>query len=310
MNEGSDATAIGDSPQVASRGLLRAWVAELRIHQWLKNGFVLVPLVFSGNLFVGDAQRGALLAFAAFCLAASAVYVANDLADRVQDGAHPVKRHRPIAAGQISTATAIVGGVLLALGGAFLAWSVSADVLGILLGYLALNALYSLYLKHVVILDVFLIAAFFVLRLVAGARAVGVSPSLWLLLCGGLLALYLGFAKRRHELVLLGTSSGTHRTVLSQYTTAFLDQLSTVLLAVTIVAYIMFTRESQTAQRLHADTLSYSTVMVLFGVFRYLYLVHKSEGGNPAETLLGDRALLGTVLLWIVYCATIIYRNA
>jgi 4-hydroxybenzoate polyprenyltransferase len=158
-----------------------------------------------------------------------------------------------------------------------------------------------------VIVDVFVIAAFFVMRLVAGALAVNVKPSIWLLLCGGLLALYLGFAKRRHELVLLGGGSPTHRAVLADYSTTFLDQLSVVLLSVTIVSYIMYTLESDTARIVGSESLSYSTAFVLYGVLRYLYLVHRNEGGNPTETLLTDRSLLAAVVLWGAYCGAIIY---
>ena len=155
----------------------------------------------------------------------------------------------------------------------------------------------------------FAIASFFVLRLVGGSAAIGVVPSVWLLLCGGLLALYLGFAKRRAELQLLGASSADHRAVLSQYSTGFLDQLSVVLLSVTIVSYIMYTIASPTALEVGSDALSYSTVFVLYGVLRYLYLVHRSsEGGDPAETLLTDRALIATVLFWFIYCAYVVYR--
>ena len=166
-----------------------------------------------------------------------------------------------------------------------------------------------MWIKHVVILDVFAISAFFVLRLLAGAAAVDVRPSVWLVLCGGLLALYLGFAKRRHEIVLLGEGSSDHRAVLSQYSTPFLDQLSVVLLAVTIVSYIMYTLESDTARQLGGESLSYSTVFVLYGVLRYLYLVHRRLDGNPSEILLTDKGLLLSVTLWVLYCGFVIYRS-
>lgn len=285
-----------------------AWVKLVRPHQWVKNFFVLAPLLFSGRAFNPESQRAAVLAFAVFCLVASAVYVINDVVDRAQDRAHPNKRRRPIASGAIGVPAALIlAGVLVAAGLA-LAWTVNFGVLGLTLTYLALNLVYSVWIKHVVILDVFAIAAFFVLRLLAGAAAVDVRPSVWLVLCGGLLALYLGFAKRRHEIVLLGDGSSDHRAVLSQYSTAFLDQLSVVLLAVTIVSYIMYTLESDTARQLGGETLSYSTVFVLYGVLRYLYLVHTHRDGNPAETLFTDKSLLAAVTLWVVYCAFVIYR--
>lgn len=286
----------------------RAWVKLVRPHQWVKNFFVLAPLLFSGRALNPASQRSAVLAFAVFCLVASAVYVINDVVDRAQDRVHPSKRNRPIASGAIGVPPALALAAVLIVAGLALAWSVSLGVLGVTLAYLALNLVYSVWIKHVVILDVFAISAFFVLRLVAGAAAVDVRPSVWLVLCGGLLALYLGFAKRRHEIVLLGEGSSDHRAVLSQYSTPFLDQLSVVLLAVTIVSYIMYTLESDTARQLGGESLSYSTVFVLYGVLRYLYLVHTHKDGNPTETLLTDRSLLAAVTLWVLYCGFVIYR--
>lgn len=288
-------------------GGLRTWIRALRPEQWLKNGFVLSPLVFSGKALLWDAQWRALVAFAAFCAVASAVYLMNDVIDRSADQLHPRKATRPIAAGLISTGRALAVGGALGVVGLAAGAVAGLGVAGVLLAYLALNVLYGTWLKKVVIVDVFVIAAFFVMRLVAGAVAVDVKPSIWLLLCGGLLALFLGFAKRRHELVLLGGGSPTHRAVLADYSTTFLDQLSVVLLSVTIVSYIMYTLESDTARIVGSESLSYSTAFVLYGVLRYLYLVHRNEGGNPTETLLTDRSLLAAVVLWGAYCGAIIY---
>jgi 4-hydroxybenzoate polyprenyltransferase len=288
-------------------GGLRTWIRAIRPEQWLKNGFVLSPLVFSGKALMWDAQWRALVAFAAFCAVASAVYLMNDVIDRSADRLHPRKATRPIAAGLISTGSALAVSAALGVVGLAAGAVAGLQVGGVLLAYLALNVLYGTWLKNVVIVDVFVIAAFFVMRLVAGAVAVDVKPSIWLLLCGGLLALYLGFAKRRHELVLLGGGSPTHRAVLADYSTTFLDQLSVVLLSVTIVSYIMYTLESDTARIVGSESLSYSTAFVLYGVLRYLYLVHRNEGGNPTETLLTDRSLLAAVILWGAYCGAIIY---
>ncbi|HSR92004.1 MAG TPA: hypothetical protein VLK88_11925 [Gemmatimonadales bacterium] len=192
-----------------------------------------------------------------------------------------------------------------------LGWPGSAvlgpPVLVVAVAYLGLNVLYSFRLKHVVVLDVFCVAGFFVLRLLAGARAVAAVPSIWLLLCGGLLALYLGFAKRRHELVLLGSGSSQHRTVLADYSPAFLDQMSGVLLSVTIVAYIMYTLSPEKLAEIGSYRLTYSAGFVLYGVFRYLFLVHQREGGNPNDVLFTDRALLASVVLWFLYCFWVIY---
>ena len=254
-----------------------------------------------------EAQWHALLAFGSFCAVASAVYLMNDVIDAEADRLHPRKASRPVAAGLISPSAAIMGSIFLAVVGLAIGRFAGQGVMLVLLSYLALNVLYGNWLKNLVIIDVFAIAAFFVMRLVAGAEAVNVQPSVWLLLCGGLLALFLGFAKRRHELVLLGGGSHTHRAVLASYSTIFLDQLSVVLLSVTVVSYIMYTLESETARLVGTETLSYSTAFVLYGVFRYLYLVHRNEGGNPTETLLTDRPLMAAVGLWAVYCGAVIY---
>ena len=288
-------------------GGFRTWIRALRPEQWLKNGFVLSPLVFSGKAVIWDAQWRALVAFAAFCAVASAVYLMNDVIDRSADRLHPGKATRPIAAGLISTGSALVVAGALGVVGRAAGALAGLPVAGVLLAYLALNVLYGTWLKKVVIVDVFIIAAFFVMRLVAGALAVEVKPSIWLLLCGGLLALFLGFAKRRHELVLLGGGSPTHRAVLADYSTTFLDQLSVVLLSVTIVSYIMYTLESDTARIVGSESLSYSTAFLLYGVHRDLDLAPRNEGGNPTETLLTDRSLLAAVVLWGAYCGAIIY---
>lgn len=303
-----DLGSVNSRPDSTDRaGGFGTWVRAVRPEQWLKNGFVLSPLVFSGKALIWDAQWRALVAFAAFCAVASAVYLMNDVIDREADRVHPRKAIRPIASGLISTRSALAVSVLLGIVGLAAGAVAGLQVAAVLLSYLALNVLYGMWLKNVVIMDVFAIAAFFLMRLVAGAAAVHVKPSIWLLLCGGLLALYLGFAKRRHELVLLGGGSPTHRAVLADYSTTFLDQLSVVLLAVTIVSYIMYTLESDTARVVGSETLSYSTAFVLYGVLRYLYLVHRNEGGNPTETLLTDRSLMAAVVLWGAYCGAIIY---
>ena len=295
-------------PSLAARqGGLRDWIRTLRPEQWLKNGFVLSPIVFSGKALFWDAQWHALVAFASFCAVASAVYLMNDVIDRVADRMHPAKASRPIASGMIHPRTALVVAGLLGLLGLAAGALAGTGVAVVLVSYLTLNVLYGTWLKNVVIVDVFAIAAFFIMRLVAGAAAVDVRPSIWLLLCGGLLALYLGFAKRRHELLLLGNGSHSHRAVLAKYNTAFLDQLSVVLLSVTIVSYIMYTLESETSRLVGNDALTYSTAFVLYGVLRYLYLVHRNADGNPTETLLTDRPLMAAVVLWGLYCGVVIY---
>jgi 4-hydroxybenzoate polyprenyltransferase len=269
------------APSAASPGL-RDWIRLLRPTQWTKNLFVLAPLLFSGRGSESEAVGAALLALVAFCLLASAVYSFNDVADRESDRSHPTKRGM----------AAVL--VVIGLG---LSWVVSPRLALIAAAYLTLNLFYSFWLKHLVILDVFAIAAFFLLRLLGGSVAIDVAPSIWLLICGGLLALYLGFAKRRHELMLLGGESTSHRKVLGDYGPAFLDQMSVVLLAVTVVSYIMYTLSPERVA-VSGHLLTYSLVFVLYGVFRYLFLVHQRGGGSPTETLLTDRSLIVAVVLW------------
>jgi len=285
-----------------------AWIGLLRPRQWVKNAFVMAPLVFSGRAREPEVIVRSIIATALFCLLASGVYALNDVRDREADRLHPTKRHRPVASGRIGVSAAIAAGIVLIV--AAIAGSAALDPrLGLVAGtYFALNVAYTLKLKEVVILDVFLISAFFMLRLLAGAVAISVRPSIWLLLCGGLLSLYLGFAKRRHELLLLADDSTEHRSVLAHYGPEFLDQMSVVLLSVTIVSYIMYTLTSETAILVGSESLAYSTVFVLYGVFRYLYLVHQKGRGSPTETLLTDPSLMVTILLWLGYCGWVIYR--
>jgi 4-hydroxybenzoate polyprenyltransferase len=286
------------------------WLRLFRPAQWTKNVFVLGPLLFSGRAFDPVSLTHALLALIAFCLVASGVYAINDVVDRHADRLHPLKQLRPVAAGRISTRSALGAGSALILAGLIVGYLVNRNVGLFIALYVLLNGLYMWRIKEIVVLDVFAIASFFVIRLFTGAAAVEVQPSVWLLLCGGLLALYLGFTKRRHELLLLGDESANHRGVLSEYTPAFLDQMSMVLLSVTVVSYIMYTLESATANAVGTNLLAYSTVFVLYGVFRYLFLVHQREGGSPTQTLLNDRQLLIVTACWLVYCAVVIYRPA
>jgi 4-hydroxybenzoate polyprenyltransferase len=286
----------------------RDWLRLLRPQQWVKNAFVLAPLLFSGRALEPGFALRAGLAMLYFCLAASAIYAWNDVVDQAGDRLHPLKRHRPVAAGRIRSGAAIGAGLGLATaalaGGAAL-----SPLVGLLIAsYLGINLLYTLTLKRLVILDVFAISASFLLRLLAGSAAISVHPSIWLLLCGGLLTLYLGFAKRRHELGLLGENSSGHRSVLAEYSLAFLDQMSVVLLSVTIVCYIMYTVSPEKVAEIGSHALAYSVVFVLYGVFRYLYLVHQRQQGSPSETLLTDRALFLAVVLWAIYCGWVIYR--
>jgi len=281
----------------------------LRPHQWIKNGFVFVGLLF-GHAWHDPAKvTMALAAFAAFCLLASAVYVMNDLADREQDRLHPDKRHRPLASGAIGTGAAIALGLACLVGGLALAFTVAGQAPWIFVAYLLLNAAYSAGLKHVVILDVFLIAAGFMLRLLAGTVGIGIAPSHWLLLCGLMLTLFLGFAKRRAELGALMENSGGHRRVLAHYSEPMLEQFLTMTAVGTVVTYSLYTVSAETVAQ-HGTTYLMATVpFVLYGALRYLYLLHRhGGGGDPARELFRDGHLLAALAGWLATVLAVLAR--
>ncbi|HEY6347274.1 MAG TPA: decaprenyl-phosphate phosphoribosyltransferase [Bryobacteraceae bacterium] len=291
------------------RSTLTGLVRCMRPSQWIKNGFVLAPLVFSSKLMRPHFALREILACAAFCLTASAIYLWNDALDRKSDLAHPEKKTRPIPSGQLSAALAVVAGsVLLTMGiGAALALGSRTGLL--LAVYAAINILYSLWLKHVGIVDLMLIASGFVLRVVAGSAAIFVDPSHWLLMCTFLLALFLGIAKRRQELVLLAGDSSRHRRVLDDYSIPWLDQVGTIVSAAAIVAYALYTVAPETQARFKTDRLIYTLPFVIYGMLRYLQLVRDGDRtGNPTGALLTDEKLLICLAGWIVTCAGIIYH--
>jgi 4-hydroxybenzoate polyprenyltransferase len=282
--------------------LLRA----LRPEQWLKNGFVLAPLVFSGLIGDLDAWVRTLLALAGFCAAASFTYIVNDVLDREADRAHPEKRNRPIASGALPVPLAWTA----ALGLLVLAAAASAPLENgfrlILLAYLGLTTLYSVVLKHLVFVDVMVVAAGFVLRVVGGAAAIPVPVSRWILLCAFLLALYLALGKRRVELGLLGEEAGNHRKVLGEYSAGLVDQAISVVLGATVVAYSLYTVADDTVAKVGSEGLMITVPMVLYGLLRYLYLLHRTSCGSPGRALVTDRPLLVCVTLWLMVSALVI----
>ena len=246
--------------------------------------------------------RGSMAAFVAFCAFSSAVYVANDWLDREHDRAHPDKRHRPIASGQVNEKLALLLGLACLVAGLAVAWSVGPALLAVGLAYLVLNAAYNLGGKHVVLLDVFMIAAGFMLRILAGTLGVGIAPSHWLLLCGFSLTLFLGFAKRRAELAALqAEDAAAHRRVLSEYSPALLDKMIAVVMSAVVVTYSLYTVSPETIALHGTGELIYTVPFVLYGMFRYLYLLHRrGGGGDPAVELLRDRHLQAAVVGWLV----------
>ena len=285
----------------------RVLVAALRPRQWVKNGLLFIGLVFA--LRLGDERLAltAALAFVAFCALSSAGYLVNDVLDAGADRLHPTKRLRPVASGALQAGAALGLAGLLGLGGLALALRIGAPFLVVALVYVAITAGYSLGLKHLVLIDAFAIAAGFVVRAAAGAVAIGVPISPWLYVCTGLAALFIALSKRRSELGLLGDGAAAgHRRNLEQYSAELLDQLITVVLAVTVMAYTLYTFTAENLPPNHAMMLT--VPVVLYALFRYLYLARQGhQGGSPEEVLLRDRPLLATAGLWLILSVAILY---
>ncbi|MEG1051726.1 MAG: decaprenyl-phosphate phosphoribosyltransferase [Janthinobacterium sp.] len=285
---------------------MRALIRLLRPHQYIKNGFVLLGLLFATQRDAATATHAAL-AFLAFCAMASAVYVLNDLLDAEADRQHPQKSRRPIASGQVSVPVAWCACVLLAGAALALGAAVGLAVPLLLLTYLALNVAYSLYLKHVVILDVFVISAGFMLRILVGTVGIGIAPSQWLLLCGLMVTLFLGFAKRHAELMQLaaagpraGSGGACARRVLDDYSGVMLGQFIAVSAACTVLSYSLYTVSRDTIATHGTANLIYTVPFVVYGIFRYLFLLHlRAQGNDTAHDLLTDRHLLLTVASWL-----------
>ncbi len=273
----------------------------LRPHQWLKNGFVFVGLLF-GHAWHDPIVLGqALAAFVAFCLFSSAVYVMNDLLDCEQDRQHPKKKHRPLAAGTVSMPAAIALASACLLGGSTLAVLYAGTAPWIFFAYVVMNIAYSLGLKHVVILDVFIIASGFMLRILAGTLGLGIAPSHWLLLCGLMLTLFLGFAKRFAELNTLQKESGGHRRVLEHYTAPMLDQFIGITATATVISYALYTVSAETASLHGTQQLILTVPFVLYGMLRYLWRLHsQGGGGDAAQELLADPHLLMAIVGWLL----------
>lgn len=283
-------------------GLAGSYLRLARPKQWTKNGFVLAGLVFSGEALQSSSVVSALLAFVAFCALSSGVYAANDVLDVKEDRAHPLKKFRPVASGEVSPRTAALFAGLLALGGLALAFAVNPGVGLAGVGYLALQAVYTPFLKHLAILDVMSISMGFVIRALAGVAAVTTPMSPWLIVCTGLLTLFLGFSKRRYELAALGEGAAGHRKNLRDYSVPMLDEMMNIMISATIIAYSLYTFT------VYDDVYMMSSIpLVVYGVFRYMLLVHRDGGDNPDILLLQDRPLQVTLVLWLAVVMSVIY---
>ena len=278
----------------------------MRPKQWTKNGLLGAALVFSGHFLDVRDVVATVVGMMAFCLLSSSGYVLNDWLDREADRRHPKKRHRPIASGALPERAALVQMAVIALVGAALAWWVSPAFFTVAMLYVATTLSYSFYFKHLVILDVMMLGACYVWRAVAGAVAIGVAVSPWLFLCTAFLALFLGFSKRRAELVLIGENKGTRKN-LAEYSPQMLDQFQAIVTAGTVLSYALYT---VLGQEEHGPWMTLTMPYVLYGIFRYIYLVdQRGEGGAPDETFLRDRPILVTVFLYIVTAVGVMYAE-
>jgi 4-hydroxybenzoate polyprenyltransferase len=287
--------------------MLWGLLLSLRPRQWVKNLFVFGGLVFSQRLFTASVWP-ALGAFAIFCALSGAIYLFNDVADRDKDRLHPSKRERPIASGLLAIPVALGSAMVLIVVGLAAAAALSPRFAVVALAYVGLLSLYSVALKHVVIVDVLTVAMGFVLRAVGGALAIGVDISGWLLICTILIALFLALGKRRHEYLTLDGEAARHRPILAEYSAGLLDQMIAVVTASTVTAYALYTMSPETVAKFHTQLLPATLPFVLYGIFRYLYLLYRRQlGGNPSELFLNDRALLLNTVGWILAVLLIIY---
>ena len=290
---------------------LKSIVVSMRPQQWSKNVFIFVGLIFSRSLFDLYRLQKVTLGFILFCLGASSVYIFNDIQDSMKDKEHPEKSKRPLASGNLRVANAYAASAVLAVISFVGAFLIEKTFFLILAIYVIMNVAYSIKIKHVVILDVMCIAFGFVFRVFAGTVLAGVSPSDWLIICTITLSLFLGLSKRRQELALIGTDAPNHRRVLTDYNIAFLDQMTAVATACTVMSYALYTVADETVTRFGTRNLVFTIPFVIYGIYRYLYLIHRKEiGGNPTEELISDLPMFLNGLIWLVVVLFIIYYKA
>ncbi len=294
------------SPPTATSVLdtLKYLLLTMRPRQWTKNGVVFVAVVFAHRLgHAGDVLRAAL-AVAIFCLVSGVVYLINDLVDLEKDRQHPTKRRRPLPSGRLKPPVAAFTATFLGVSMAIVSFLLSPLFGLCVVGYVALNLVYSFYLKNIVLVDLFGIAGGFLLRAAGGAAVIGVQISAWLYLCTLLGALFLGLGKRRHELIVLEGSAAGHRKILGEYTTEFLEELISIVSSALLVSYALYTYFAYQTNHAMMATVPFA----IYGIFRYLYLVHlKNEGGAPEEILLHDKPIIIDILLWVATAGVVLY---
>jgi 4-hydroxybenzoate polyprenyltransferase len=307
----TSSVAVPDTPVsgVSGGSFALNLLIALRPSQWTKNLLAFAGLLFGMQLLVPSAVARAVAAFVIFCALSGVVYLINDIFDRESDSQHPLKARRPIASGALSVQAAATSAIAIGAGAITASIVLGWPFAAVAVAYLGLQVLYSSTLKHVVIIDVLTLSFGFVLRALAGAFAVNVEFSHWLLVCTILLALFIALNKRRHEISLLAANAATHRPILGEYSEYLLDQMIAVVTASTLIAYLFYTISPETQAKFGTDLLGLTVPFPLYGIFRYLYLVHRREGGgSPADLLLTDRPLVVCVALWALAVAVIIYR--
>ncbi|HJZ10740.1 MAG TPA: decaprenyl-phosphate phosphoribosyltransferase [Acidobacteriota bacterium] len=291
-------------------GTLKEFILSLRPYQWTKNLVIFAALVFAKELLNVQHLLIATAAFLDFCFLSGAVYVLNDVVDYKHDRFHPIKRQRPIASGRLSRSFAASAGIFLFISSLVTAYLIDRQFFIIALLYTLVTFGYTYYFKNIAILDVMAISLGFVLRAIAGGAVIHVEASFWLLLCTFLLALFLALSKRRHELVFLSEDAVKHRTNLAEYSPYLLDQMIGVVTASCVIAYTLYTVSAETIAKFQTDKLSLTIPFVIFGIFRYLYLIHqRKEGGTPSLHLISDKPLLISIVLWVIACVTIVYST-
>lgn len=292
----------------ARRHLVAALIEEIRPGDWAKNVLLLAPLVFGARLFEGEAVVASLLALAAFSMAASAGYVVNDVYDRERDRLHPIKRQRPVASGRMRVDFALGLAAGLALAAVGIALAVGPGFVALVGGYLVMQIVYTGWIKHVAILDVLGLGAFYVLRVYAGAVAIAVPASHWLLLATGLLAVFLGLCKRRHEFVLLGEGAEGHRGVLGAYSVQFLDPAISLTTSTALITFLLYATAPETVAKFGSRGMLAASPFVLYGLLRYLHLVYtRGEGGSPTEVMVTDPGVLAAAAGFALVSVLVVY---
>ncbi len=288
--------------------MAKAIIAAMRPRQWTKNLIIFAGLIFSQNIFHPSLLKTSIIAFFAFCLAASSVYIINDIKDVERDKLHPIKKNRPLAAGLITVGQAVFFALCLAVVSIGVAFLLNFNFGLLLAGYWTMMIIYTYKLKNVVIVDILVISAGFIIRAVSGAAVLDVMISRWLLACAIFLSLFLIMAKRRSEITELGINAGNHREILEEYGEKFLDQMIAVVTACTIISYVLYTVDPGTVEKFDSTGLIWTVPFVIYGIFRYLYLVYQRNlGGRPEMVLLADRPMIISVFLWILVSIYIVY---